>query len=257
MKYREVRFEDLDQIFEMYRERLNFEMSKSCYDYFYNVYGVYCSRVLDVSGRIVAHNALIPRSYEIDGFEKKIRLSSGGMASPDFQGAFFMLLKQEFSEFSTEGIIAFPNRSSLPFFRDIFGFNVIEHNYFSVSSRDFRPVATKGIPQRLRRPESYLTPRLSNNPMHQYKVISDGRNQLHYKTYKESVDIVYVENYDASFPSILQKLFNLGFEKANIIHWNETFLETFGFKRSQNNSFVWKRIGIQPFECQMIDSDVF
>jgi len=236
------------------------KMTFEKYDFWYKEQGEngYASRILVANEEIIAHNAFINMEYSINGEPKSVKLSSGGMAKVSHSGAFYKLMKEGIKEFKESTIIAFPNKNSEPFFTKIFKFNYVENNFFTLEKDQFVNFSiTKPIKQTLKREDSFFKRRIENHKSNEYSKLVIGDNTLYYKAFgNNEVDIIYVNNFDEIFPLFLQKLFDLGFQKMNIIHWDKNFIEQFGFVNTPNNLFVYNNME-EVFECQMIDSDIF
>jgi hypothetical protein len=261
MIFRKVSGHDFEQIKLLYKKMLNFDMSKVFYEYLYFLNGNYCSVVAEVDERIIAHNAIIPKKYIINNKEALIGLSSGGMVDLDYSGVFFNLLRYGIKNFQGDGIIAFPNKNSEPFFTKLLKFNLVAENYFSMEVNDlnfhFKSLHSS---KTILRSDS-LKYRINKHPKNEYLKLVNNDTFIIYKKFSNEVDLIFVSEFNKDLINMLKILFNKGFEKINFIYGSTKEPISIGFRKVENNVFTYKWInkdfkGIK-FNCQMIDSDVF
>ena len=262
MIFRKVVKSDFLQIQNLYKVCLNFEMDMSLYNYLYEYNGHFCSSVCVVKGKIVGHNAIIPRKYLYKNQEVIIMgLSSGGMVDPLYSGVFLRLLKYCIKDFNGQGIIAFPNLNSEPFFTKLLKFDSISQNYFTINKEQLN-LNYNGhfTPKIIMHPKS-IENRVDDHVKNNYSKLRSGNSHIIYKKYHDSADIVFVSVFNNDFIQLLCNLFKKGFRELNLVFNNSKILSEIGFKNNGNNKFVYKWIdfkyNIVEFDCQMIDSDVF
>jgi hypothetical protein len=261
MIFRKVSTNDFEQIKLLYKKRLNFNMSKEFYDYLYYINNEYCSFIIEEEGRVIAHNAIIPRKYIINNKEAIIGLSSGGMVDLNYSGIFFNLLKHGIKNFVGDGIIAFPNKNSEPFFTKLLRFKSIKENYFGMKSSDLNMNFVKSeFLEAKMHPETFDY-RINEHPKNEYFKLENKGTFVIYKKFGKEVDLVYASKFNSSLTQILKSLFVKGFEEINFIYGNTELPNLLGFKPKENNVFTYKWINADfnnvKFNCQMIDSDVF
>lgn len=256
---RKIEKSDIPQIIDMYKSIFDFEMNEDLYNYWYfnEELAEYDSFVYLKNDEILGHNALIRKKYLINNKLVLAALSSGGMVKPKSSGIFFKILDHSFTKCNFDFVFAFPNNNSLGFFKRLFDFKEIKQTYFS--TEDEIKMTVQPLPSTMQRTEKFINWRIDNNPRNQYKIHEIGKNRIITKSYLDSdLDIIYSSRFDKTFVEFVNKELR-NFERVNIIHWNETFIKSLGFKPSTGyNSFVLKGIiDIIDFEFQMIDSDVF
>lgn len=259
--YRSVESSDMTQILQLYSTNLPYgKMTEEKYDFWYkeSKASEYNARVLVADDEIVAHNAFVKGNYFIGDEPVSIRLSSGGMVKQAYTGAFYKLMKEGLKEFSDSIIIAFPNKNSESFFTKIFRFSSIKNNYFSIGKAQYKKPADLVLPtQIMGRSKFFIKKRLEEHPYNDYQRLEYKGNVLFYKPFKGTeADIIHIEKFDYTFPKLVEDLFDLGFKKLNMVHWDDHFVAQFGFSKVENNLFVYKNSD-EKFECQMIDSDIF
>ena len=261
MIFRKFIKSDFEQIQMLYKECLNFEMDNIFYNYLFNLNGHFCSSVCEVNGKIVGHNAIIPRKYLFSNDEVILGLSSGGMVDPMYSGIFLNLLKYCISNFNGQGIIAFPNMKSEPFFTKILKFNSICDNYFTISKEQLN-LSYDGyyIPKFIFHPES-IEKRVFNHVKYKYLTKSFKDSTIIYKKYYESADIIFVSVFNKNLIYLLNSLFESGYKEINLIFNESKIPLEIGFNKKHNNNFVYNwtdlKFKMHEFNCQMIDSDVF
>ena len=188
-------------------------------------------------------------------------LSSGGMVDPLYSGVFLRLLKYCFKDFDGQGIIAFPNLNSEPFFTKLLKFDFISQNYFSIKKEQLN-LNYNGYftPKIIMHPDS-IENRVDHHVKKNYFKLRSGDSFIIYKKYHDSADIVFVSVFNNDFIQLLCDLFEKGFRGLNLVLNNSKIPLEIGFKTSRNNKFVYKWIDLKykmvEFDCQMIDSDVF
>lgn len=252
---------DISGIMNLYKKVFGIEMSRKYYDYLYfnNNSNRFCSFVAKQDEHVIGHNALIEKPYKINDIDITVGLSSGGMVLPEFSGLFYRIIKANFVESSVNAIIAFPNQNSENFFTKLFGFNTISSNYYQLINAPRKPIEFNCTSD-IKRTSEFIEWRIKLNPEKKYEtyVSADGEIIV-YKFYGNEIDIVYCSVFDEFFFDFITFLHKKHNVPLNIIHWNNTFLSSMGFKLRDSNKFVYKYISISDkmFHCQMIDSDVF
>lgn len=261
MIFREFTLNDFDEVRKLYKNRLNFDMTKEFYDYLYNVNNRYCSVVCEEDGKVVAHNAIIPKKYLVNDFEVTIGLSSGGMVDLNYSGVFFKLLKYGIKHFKGQGIIAFPNKNSEPFFTKLLKFNVIKENYFGVKANDLNKEFKEGYIIQTKMHQDAFDHRICNHPKNLYLKLSHNDTFVIYKEFGEEIDLIYISAFNSDLVKILEGLFERGFKEINLICSNQEIPISMGFSKKRNNVFTYKWLDKNfenvEFNCQMLDSDVF
>lgn len=261
MIFRQVKNDDFEQIKNLYKVCLNFHMDRIYYDYLYFVNDQFCSSVCEFDGKIVGHNAIIPRKYLSSNKEVIIGLSSGGMVDPLYSGVFLKLLKYCISNFKGQGIIAFPNIKSEPFFTKILKFNSISDNYFTITKELLNKNYDGNFtPKIIFHPDS-IENRINSHVKNNYLRLNYKDTYIIYKNYNKSADIIFVSLFNKNLIYLLNSLFERGYKELNLILNESKIPLEIGFLNNTNNKFVYKwidsKFNMIEFNCQMIDSDVF
>jgi hypothetical protein len=261
MIFRQFENDDFEQIINLYKACLNFHIDRSFYDYLYLIDDKYCSSVCEIEGKIVGHNAIIPRKYLSSNREIVMGLSSGGMVDPLYSGVFLKLLNYCIINFKGHGIIAFPNIKSEPFFTKILKFNSISDNYFTIRKEQLnKEYNKKFIPRVIFHPDS-IDNRINLHKKNKYFKLFYKDTFIIFKSFKDGADIVFVSKFDNNLIHLLYSLFESGYNELNLIFSESKVPLEIGFVNKNNNKFVYKWIDLNlnmiEFNCQMIDSDVF
>jgi hypothetical protein len=261
MIFRPFHFGDFEQVKKMYKELLNYEIDYNLYSYFYNVNGVICSSVCESNGKIVGHNAIIPRSYLLGKDEVIVGLSSGGMVDPEYSGIFLNLLKYGINKFTGHGLIAFPNMNSEPFFTKLLKFNAIAENYYSINRGDLNRNYTDSYSPEIKMSPELFNYRIDRHLKNEYFKLENNNTFVIYKKFGSEADLIYVSEFNLDLVQILEVLFDKGFVNINLVSGISEAPISMGFKNKANNIFVYKWLNKNfeniTFNCQMIDSDVF
>ena len=261
MIFRRFNIDDFEQVKSLYKDRLNFNIDLELYYYLYSHNGEFYSCICEDDGKIIAHNAIIPRKYISHDKELTIGLFSGGMVNTNYSGIFFQLLKYCIKDFDGDGLIAFPNQQSEPFFSKLLKFNGIRDNYFNLNKKDLN-LNFNGyhLPEITMHPLT-LKNRLENHPRNNYFKLYNNKTFVIYKKYKDQADVMYVSAFNSDLVQILIKLFKKGFEEINLIYSEPAEPLSLGFSNKNNNTFYYRWLNGEKnnlkFNCQMVDSDIF
>uniref|UniRef100_UPI00404866C9 hypothetical protein n=1 Tax=Algoriphagus sp. TaxID=1872435 RepID=UPI00404866C9 len=236
-------------------------MDRIFYNYLYLIDGQFCSSVCEVGGRIVGHNAIIPRKYLFLNENIIIGLSSGGMVDPLYSGVFLKLLSYCVSVFKGQGIIAFPNKKSEPFFSKILKFNSIINNYFTITKAQLNNKFDANFtPKIIYHPDS-IESRIKAHVRNNYLRLDYRDTFIIFKNFHNGADIIFVSSFNRDLIHLLNSLFESGYQELNLIFNESKIPLEIGFISKTNNSFVYKWLDAKfdsvEFNCQMIDSDVF
>lgn len=261
MIFRKFEIKDFEQVQRLYRENLNFKIDIKFYNYLYYREGEFYSSVCEADGSIVAHNAIIPRQYVSENEQFTLGLFSGGMVNSVYSGIFFKLLSYCIKNFDGDGLIAFPNANSEPFFTKLLKFGSINENYFSLKKNNLNlNYNSFHVPDIRIHPES-LKFRTTKHPRNEYHELDYNDTNIIYKKFNDQVDLMYVSAFNSDLVKLLLILFNKGFKVINLIYGNSNEPISLGFLKNENNTFCYKwyneRLNNLKFNCQMVDSDVF
>jgi hypothetical protein len=265
IKIRKVENKDLQGIANLYKVCFNLSLDFKRYDFWYKKDNIYTSIVAeDNDGIIVGHNAFVVNKYLYQGDEITVSLSSGGMVdnlkvkSP---GLFLLLIKATISNFTSDLVIAFPNKNANVFWTKILKYKTLTENYYSITPHTLNLSFNKEVIFDWRRTNDFIQFRSKNNWKNTYEYISIGDFELIYKVYNDNIELFYINKISKEFIQALSQIFHKGYKKANIISIYGKELIEAGFYLSKHNDFVMEWINKKyegaQFECQMIDSDVF
>lgn len=265
MRIRKVNNRDIEGIANLYKVCFNIELNWNRYDYWYNKNGHYTSMVAEnEKGDIVGHNALIINDYLYKRKSIVVGLSSAGMVDKHkvtSPGLFLQLIKASIDNFNGDLVIAFPNKNADVFWRKILKFNFLAENYYYVTPETINRDFNKDIEFKWTRSGSFIDHRINKNKKYEYKRISKLDFELIYKEYDGNIELLYINKIGKELIEALIEIFDEGYNRANIISIYGKELIEAGFVLSHHNNFVfeWKNKAFEgiPFECQMIDSDVF
>jgi hypothetical protein len=264
MEFRRTEKKDLEGIRRLYKVCFNLDMNIDSYNYWYLKNGEYCSTICFDNNQIVAHNAFITNNYTINSNNIKIAISSGGMVDSGLvktPGMFLNILKYSINNYDGDAIIAFPNSKAEPFWTRILKFETICDNYFYIVRDNLNYDFNELINFKISRNNQFVEYRTYLNPKFKYEKIVLNDQEVIYKEYNGNIELVYINMISHDLIKILEILFNMGFERLNIINIYKYALEKIGFLQGKHNIFVYKWLNKEfeniTFECQMIDSDVF
>lgn len=264
MEFKKTEIKDLEGIRRLYKVCFNLEMNIDRYNYWYLKNGEYCSTICVMDNQVVAHNAFISNIYSINNNNIKVAISSGGMVDSGLvktPGMFLKILKHSISNYNGDAIIAFPNSKAEPFWTKILKFDTIYENYFSLVKENLNYDFKESIRFKLSRNNKFIEYRTNLNPKYKYEKILLNEQEVIYKEYNGHIELIYINMISPDLLKILEGIFNMGFERLNIINIYKEALEKIGFIQGKHNTFVYKWLNKEyenvKFECQMIDSDVF
>ena len=261
MIFRKFIKKDFEHIQRLYLERLNYHIDFVFYSYLYEIDGEFCSSVCEDNGKIVGHNVIIPREYLYRGNKIIIGLSSGGIVDPEYSGIFLNLLKYGINEFTGDGIIAFPNKNSEPFFTKLLKFKSISENYYNITRGDLNRTYTYSYLPEIKMEPELFNYRIDRHPKNEYLKLEYNKTFVIYKKFGNEADLIYVSEFNSDLVQILEVLFDKKYTNINLISGISDVPISMGFKIRKNNVFVYKWLNKNYeniiFNCQMIDSDVF
>ena len=267
MEIRPTRDSDIEQVVALYKTCFNVEVRDFGYKHWYKNEENYVSRVCELNGEIVGHNAIIDREYIYRGNKIRVGLSSGGMVDSNrvkSPGLFLKMLREGISEYKGDVIIAFPNKKAEPFWIRILKFNVIEDGHYWVLEKEkFRGELCKfdyGNEQIIR-PKEFLKWRLDDHPRNEYEYLTHGKVTIAIKVYNNWIELLYINQLHKDIIVLISEIFSRGYTRINTISTNSLFWKELGFVNGEYNKFVycWKNpiYSNDVFPCSMVDSDVF
>jgi hypothetical protein len=254
---RKFQIEDFEQVKNLYAHHLNFSMESSYYQYLYFHDGSYTSFVYEENGEIIGHHAFIPYKQKINNVSYQIATFSGAVVKPEKSGVYLSLLKETIKCCKADIVVAFPNKNSQDFFTKLLKFSIIEQNYYTIekSIPDIKFKADYYVEI----DQNYIQKRFDLHPIKKYVFKQFETQQIAYKEYNGSLDILYCNQFNHLFIEFINNKLK-DYNSINLVYHNLSEIEKLGFKRKPNNIFVYKILcenSLSIFPCQMFNSDVF
>lgn len=237
----------------------------------------YCA--VNEHGNIVGHTAFIPVYFFYRGRTIKSALSVGSMVSNSNAGIFPKLYADLERLAVSDGfdlLFAFPNSTAYPFFVKLLRYTKHYFEYLQLNTEELPLNLHKKVPcQDFRKgvfnplSNDFLTWRIYNCPVDDYKTFKDTNFHVNYKFYlDDQIDLISINFTDNYFDLHRFQQFLSSFSrgnKVNIYSSNVLFsdiLVDMGFKKKYTkNKLLYKSVNpdlkIDELFLQMIDNDIF
>lgn len=261
MEIRKVIKANLPEISDVCEICFGNPMSENHYNWLYGDQNDYFSYIMLDDNKIIAHQAIIEKKYNLNGRSLTVGLSSGTMILPEYKksGDFYYILKESLSNFKGDMIIGFPNENYHGILRKLFKYQCVPQNLYRLDLRKQLKYINIDCYDSFLRDD--LEWRIDRHPFNQYVKFQKGNCFLIYKEYLgTSIDILYTNVIGNDFIDILSG-FPEKYTSVNMISIHGELLEQIGFEKIDGNEFVYKAYNREydnlTFPCQMIDSDVY